>query len=123
MTTDRILLGHGGGGALTRALIDDLLVPRLSNPLLAPLDDSAVLSLDGQRLAFTTDSYVITPRFFPGGDIGRLAVFGTANDLAMQGAKPLWLSLGLILEEGLPLAELERVIDSVRAAAAVAGVT
>jgi len=117
------LLGHGGGGALTRALIDTLLLPRLNNPALAPLDDSAVLPAAGEPLAFTTDSYVIAPRFFPGGDIGRLAVFGTANDLAMQGAEPRWLSLGLILEEGLPLAELERVIDSVKVAATTAGLT
>ncbi len=123
MKHERILLGHGGGGALTRELIAQCFLPALQNPLLQPLDDSAVLTVAGQRLAFTTDSYVVQPRFFPGGDIGKLAVCGTVNDLAMQGAEPLWLSLSFILEEGLPLADLKRIVDSIRVTAASVGVT
>jgi len=119
---DRILLAHGGGGALTRELIEEVIAPAFDNPALRPLDDSAVVPVGGERVAFTTDSYVVKPCFFPGGDIGRLAVCGTVNDLAMQGARPLWLSVGLILEEGLPLVELRKVIASIQAAAAEAGV-
>lgn len=114
---DQILLGHGSGGRLTARLIEQLLLPAFRNPFLEPLDDQAQLSVAGARLAFTTDSYVVTPLFFPGGDIGELAVNGTVNDLAVGGARPLFLSLALILEEGLPLADLRRVIDSIRAAA------
>jgi hydrogenase expression/formation protein HypE len=108
---------------LTARLIENLILPAFRNPALELLDDQAVLALDGgARLAFTTDSYVITPIFFPGGDIGELAVNGTINDLAMGGARPLALSLAFILEEGLPLADLRRVVDSARDAAARAGV-
>jgi hydrogenase expression/formation protein HypE len=121
--SDRILLAHGGGGALTQQLISRWIAPALANPRLETWDDSAVLPIDRLRLAFTTDSYVVKPFVFPGGDIGRLAVCGTVNDLAMQAAQPLWLSLGLILEEGLPLADLERVLASIKTAAAEAGVT
>jgi hydrogenase expression/formation protein HypE len=118
---DRILLAHGGGGSLTREVIETMILPGLQNPLLKPLDDSAVLVMGNSRYAFTTDSYVVTPYKFPGGDIGKLAVCGTVNDLAMMGAQPYWLSLSLILEEGLPLAELQTIIDSIHTAAAEVG--
>jgi hydrogenase expression/formation protein HypE len=121
--SEQILLGHGSGGKLTAQLIERTLLPAFRNPVLDQLDDQAVLPVPGGRLAFTTDSYVITPIFFPGGDIGELAVNGTVNDLAVGGARPLWLSLAFILEEGLPLAELERVVASIRGAAGRAGVT
>jgi hydrogenase expression/formation protein HypE len=123
--TDRVLLGHGSGGLLTAQLIEDLILPAFHNPALDPLDDQAVLAMPrepGARLAFTTDSYVVTPIFFPGGDIGQLAVNGTINDLAVGGARPLALSLAFILEEGFALAGLRRVIESVKLAAASAGV-
>ncbi len=119
----QILLGHGSGGKLTADLITNLLLPAFRNPALEPLDDQAVLSINGTRLAFTTDSYVVTPIFFPGGDIGELAVNGTVNDLAMGGAKPLFLSLAFILEEGLEITEFERVVASVKRAAERAQVT
>ena len=118
----RVLLAHGGGGRLTQNLIERLLLPSFDNPYLAPLHDGALLNVDGRRLAFTTDSYVVQPPFFPGGDIGRLAVFGTANDLAMCGALPLFLSCGLIIEEGLPMEDLWRVVVSMKEAASEAGV-
>jgi hydrogenase expression/formation protein HypE len=118
----RVLLAHGGGGRLSQHLIEKMLYPSFENPLLEPLHDGAILSLDGGRLAFTTDSHVVHPLFFPGGDIGHLSVFGTANDLAMCGARPLFISCGLILEEGLPMEDLWRVIVSIREAAAEAGV-
>ncbi len=116
-TTDRIVLAHGGGGELTRKLIEEHIVPRLGNPLLDPLTDGAVLDVPAGRLALTTDAYVVTPLEFPGGDIGRLCVCGTVNDLAMMAAAPLALSLALVIEEGLPLAVLDRVLDSIAAAA------
>jgi hydrogenase expression/formation protein HypE len=122
MKHDRIVLGHGGGGTLTHELIAKVIASKLDNPVLRTMDDSAVLSLEGGEYAFTTDSYVVKPYRFPGGDIGKLAVCGTVNDLAMQGAEPLWLSLGLILEEGLPVAELESIVESIRDAAAGVGV-
>ena len=118
----RILLAHGGGAQLSAELIRDVIVSRFSNPALDALDDSAVLPAPSGRLAFTSDSYTVSPIFFPGGDIGDLAVCGTVNDLAMSGARPLYISLALILEEGLPLADLEKVLDSVRARALEAGV-
>ncbi len=121
-STDRILLGHGSGGKLTAELIEKLVVPALSNPALARLDDHAVVEHGAARLAFTTDSYVVSPIFFPGGDIGELAVNGTINDLACGGARPLALSLAFILEEGLPIADLKRVLDSIQRAARRAGV-
>ncbi len=105
---DQVLLGHGSGGSLTAQLIEDLILPAFRNPALDPLDDQAVLAMPrepGSRLAFTTDSYVVTPIFFPGGDIGQLAVNGTINDLAVGGARPLALSLAFILEEGFSLAD------------------
>jgi hydrogenase expression/formation protein HypE len=122
---DRILLGHGSGGRLTAELIQNLFVPAFGNEVLAALEDQATLhvhGLKGQRLAFTTDSFVVRPIFFPGGDIGRLAVHGTVNDLAVGGAQPLFLSAAFILEEGLALADLERVVASMRQACAEAGV-
>jgi hydrogenase expression/formation protein HypE len=117
-----ILMGHGSGGKLSAQLIENLIVPAFRNPELEKLDDQAVVSLGSSRLAFTTDSYVVTPIFFPGGDIGELAVNGTVNDLAMGGAQPLYLSLAFILEEGLPLADFQRVLESARGAAQRAGV-
>jgi hydrogenase expression/formation protein HypE len=113
---DKILLAHGSGGKLAHELVERSFLKVLTNPLLAKLDDSAVFDLSG-RLAFTTDSYVVSPIFFPGGDIGKLAVYGTVNDLAMSGAKPLYLSLSFIIEEGLPQDELSQVVDSVQKAA------
>lgn len=113
MKRDRILLAHGGGGSLTRELITELFEPEFDNPVLKPLEDSAVLVMSGKGYAFTTDSYVVKPCFFPGGDIGKLAVCGTVNDLAMQGAQPCWLSLSFILEEGLPLTDLRRIVQSI----------
>ena len=120
--SDRILLAHGGGGILTKQLIERMVVARFANPALAPLADSALLDLPPGRVAFTTDSYVVKPLRFRGGDIGRLAVSGTVNDLAMSGATPLFLSLALILEEGLALDDLAAILDSARDAAAEAGV-
>lgn len=117
-----ILLAHGSGGKLTSQLVERILLPAFRNPALEALDDQAILSFGDTRVAFTTDSYVVTPLFFPGGDIGELAVNGTVNDLAVGGAQPKYLSLSFILEEGLPLAEFERVVQSVRRAAERAGV-
>jgi hydrogenase expression/formation protein HypE len=120
---DRITLAHGAGCGRTAALLERSVFPRFANPLLAEEHDGATLPLaDGTRLAFSTDSYVVSPLFFPGGDIGSLAVHGTLNDLAMCGARPLALSCALLLEEGLPLATLERVLDSMAEAARGAGV-
>ena len=119
---EEILLGHGSGGTLSAELIEAVFLPAFHNPTLARLDDAAALELDGARLAFTTDAFVVSPLFFPGGDIGRLAVHGTVNDLAMGGAIPLHLSAAFILEEGLPLETLRRVVDSMAAAAREAGV-
>jgi len=116
MNDETILLAHGSGSRLSHELIEKNLLPPLANPLLAKLDDSAVFDLSG-RLAFTTDSYVVSPIFFPGGDIGKLAVCGTINDLAMSGAMPLYLSLSLIIEEGLTLGELKKVVSSIKSAA------
>ena len=118
----QIVLGHGSGGKLTAQLIESVFLPAFSNPALNKLDDQAVLEINGSRLAFTTDSFVVTPVFFPGGDIGHLAVNGTANDLAMSGARPLYLSAAFILEEGLPTEDLQRIVQSMRQAAVVAGV-
>ncbi len=118
----QIVLGHGSGGKLTSELIEKMFLPAFSNPLLDKLDDQAVLEINGSRLAFTTDSYVVTPIFFPGGDIGDLAVNGTVNDLAMSGARPLYLSVAFILEEGLTAEDLQRVVNSMSAAARAAGV-
>jgi len=110
--SDRILLAHGSGGTLAHRLVEERFVKPLLNPVLSKLDDAAVVDLAG-RLAFTTDSYVVNPIFFPGGDIGRLAICGTTNDLAMSGARPLYLSLSFIIEEGLLLTDLDRIISSI----------
>jgi len=118
---DKILLAHGSGGKLAHELVEKSFVGTFDNPFLAKLDDSAVIDVSG-RLAFTTDSYVVSPIFFPGGDIGKLAVCGTVNDLAMSGAQPLYLSLAFIIEEGLSLAELGQIVASVQQAAQEAGV-
>jgi hydrogenase expression/formation protein HypE len=117
-----IVLAHGSGGKLSQQLIQKLIVPQFSNALLDPLHDGAVFSVNGARLAFTTDSYVVSPIFFPGGDIGSLAVHGTVNDLAMCGARPLYLSAGFIVEEGTPIQDFWRIIQSMRQAADAAGV-
>jgi hydrogenase expression/formation protein HypE len=119
---DTILLGHGSGGKLSAELIRDVFLPAFLNPTLARLDDQAVVNVNGQRLAITTDSFVVKPLFFPGGDIGSLAVHGTVNDLAMGGATPLFLTVAFIIEEGFSMDELRRIVDSLRHAAAAAGV-
>ena len=118
----KVLLAHGGGGTLMQQLIEKLFLPAFRNPYLAQAHDGAQLQVNGTRLAFTTDSYVVRPLFFPGGDIGTLAINGTVNDLAMCGARPRWLSAGFILEEGLPMETLWRVVQSMRRAAGAAGV-
>lgn len=120
---ERVVVAHGGGGELTAALVREHFLPRLANDQLSPLTDSAILDWPGDKLVFTTDSYVVTPLEFPGGDIGRLAVCGTVNDLAVMGARPIALSLGMILEEGLPMAVLDRVVASIEAACREAGVS
>ena len=119
---DSILLAHGSGGKLSHELVEKKFLPFLANPALNKLDDSAIFEASG-RLAFTTDSYVVNPIFFPGGDIGKLAVCGTVNDLAMNGAKPLYLSLSAIIEEGFLLSELEQIVQSIKKAAEEAEVS
>ena len=124
MSADKVIqLAHGGGGRLTRELIESEIVPRFGNGPLRGLPDGATLPSPGERLVFTTDSFVVQPLEFPGGNIGDLAVHGTVNDLAVCGGEPRWLSLALIIEEGLPFAVLGRVLDSVRKAADACGVT
>ena len=122
LTDELITLAHGAGGRSSHVLVEALFLEELGNPLLAPLADAAVFSQNGTRLALTTDSYVVKPLFFPGGDIGELAVNGTINDLAMMGARPLYLTAGFIVEEGFPTAELRRIAGSMGAAAEAAGV-
>jgi hydrogenase expression/formation protein HypE len=120
---DQVILGHGSGGKLTQELIERVFYPPFENPILLRGDDAAQVSaLGGGRLAVSTDMHIVSPLFFPGGDIGRLAVCGTVNDLAMVGAQPRYLTAGFILEEGLPMETLERVVLSMRAAAEAAGV-
>src|SRR5579884_1966984 len=126
---DQILLGHGSGGQLTADLIQRIFVPGFGNDVLAALEDQATVSLDGRhngvqgpRIAFTTDSFVVRPLFFPGGDIGKLAVHGTVNDLAVGGAVPRFLAAAFILEEGLALKDLQRIVRSMREACDAAGV-
>jgi hydrogenase expression/formation protein HypE len=118
----RIVLGHGSGGRLSADLLREVFLPLFSNPVLDRLDDQAILQIGGSRIAFTTDSFVVKPLFFPGGDIGSLAVHGTINDLAMGGARPMFLSAGFVLEEGLSMDVLRRVVASMAEAAAEAGV-
>jgi len=122
MVRDTVVLGHGSGGRLSAELLHDVFLPALANPVLSRLEDQAVLEFGGARLAFTTDSFVVRPLIFPGGDIGDLAVNGTVNDLAMCGARPLYLSAGFILEEGLEMETLRTVVNSMQAAAAKANV-
>ncbi len=120
---ERITLSHGAGGKATQTLIEALFLEAFRNPVLEQLEDGASLTLPGPgRMAFTTDSHVVSPLFFPGGDIGSLSVHGTVNDLAMTGARPLYLSAGFVLEEGFPIADLRRIVDSMAAAASEAGV-
>jgi hydrogenase expression/formation protein HypE len=119
---ERITMSHGAGGKATHTLIEAVFLDRFRNPLLEPLEDAATLKAGTAGVALTTDSYVVSPLFFPGGDIGELAVNGTVNDLAVSGAAPRWLSAGFILEEGFPVADLQRIAESMRDAAAAAGV-
>jgi len=118
---EKILLAHGSGGKLGHDLVEKGFLPALDNPLLSKLDDSAIFEAEG-RLAFTTDSYTVTPIFFPGGDIGKLAICGTVNDLAMSGAVPSYLSLSFIIEEGFPMSDLGKIVNSIKEAAEEAGV-
>ena len=119
VSKQKILLGHGSGGRLMHKLIKELVLPRLGNPILKELADSVVINYK-ERLAFTTDSFVVSPLKFPGGDIGKLAVCGTVNDLLMSGAQPEYLSLGLIIEEGLDFGVLQEIVDSIARAARAA---
>jgi len=122
LTDERITLAHGAGGKATRRLVESLFLETFRNPVLETLEDQAVFDVKSGTLAFTTDSYVVSPLFFPGGNIGDLAVNGTVNDLAVSGARPLYLSAGFILEEGFPIETLRRIVESMQAAAAAAGV-
>ena len=123
MKTDKILLDHGSGGKVSHRMMRDLVLPVFDNPVLAELNDGAIFELQpGLRVAFSTDSYTVDPIFFPGGNIGELAVYGTVNDLAMCGARPLVLSAALIIEEGFPMEQLQTIVASMGAAAAAAGV-
>jgi hydrogenase expression/formation protein HypE len=118
-----VLLGHGSGGKLSAELMRDVFLPAFSNPILSRMEDQAIVEVNGTRLAFTTDTFVVKPLFFRGGDIGSLAVHGTINDLAMGGARPLFLATAFVLEEGLEIDTLRRVTQSLAAAASNAGVT
>ena len=120
---NEIVLAHGSGGKRSHQLMEKMVLPQFRNELLEPLHDGAIFSIGGQRVAFSTDSYVVNPIFFPGGDIGKLAVHGTVNDLAMCGARPLYLSVGFILEEGTPMDDFCRIVQSMREAAEVSGVS
>ncbi len=122
MKTDKILLDHGSGGKISHSLTADIMLPIFNNPILSQLDDGAIFDLEGKRFAFSTDSYVVDPIFFPGGNIGDLAINGTVNDIAMCGATPLYLSAGLIIEEGFPVSDLKIIIKGMGAAADMAGV-
>ncbi len=118
-----IILAHGSGGRLSQQLLQSYVIPQFTNSLLEPLHDGAIFPIGGERIAFSTDSYVVKPLFFPGGDIGKLAVHGTVNDLAMCGARPMYLSAGFILEEGTPMDDFARILDSMREAVGRAGVS
>ncbi|NOK80939.1 MAG: hydrogenase expression/formation protein HypE [Chloroflexi bacterium AL-W] len=118
-----IIMGHGGGGKLSAELVEHLFMPAFRNETLENLSDSAIVNLNGTRLAFSTDSYVVRPLFFPGGNIGELAINGTVNDIAMSGAQPLFLSAGFILEEGMPIDQLGAIAEAMGTAAQQAGVT
>ena len=123
MKPDKILLDHGSGGKISHRLTTDMLLPVFDNPILAELNDGAIFELNGMRLAFSTDSYTVDPIFFPGGNIGDLAINGTVNDIAMCGAEPLYLSVGLIIEEGFPVADLEVIVGEMGKAAESAHIT
>jgi hydrogenase expression/formation protein HypE len=123
MKSDKILLDHGSGGKISHRLTTDMLLPVFNNPILAELNDGAIFELNEMRLAFSTDSYTVDPIFFPGGNIGDLAINGTVNDIAMCGATPLYLSVGLIIEEGFARADLEKIINDMGTAAEKADVT
>jgi hydrogenase expression/formation protein HypE len=122
MKTDRILLDHGSGGKISHSLTLDIMLPAFDNPMLSKLNDGAILNIGGKKFAFSTDTYVVDPIFFPGGNIGELAIYGTVNDIAMCGGSPLYLSVGLVIEEGFLISDLERIIKSMGAAAEKAGV-
>ena len=122
LLTDRVLLGHGSGGKMSAALLREHFLPHLSNPALEALGDAAVVAVEGSQIAMSTDTFVVSPLEFPGGNIGSLAVHGTLNDVAMMGARPLYLSAGFVLEEGLELEVLDRIVRALGAAAAAAGV-
>ncbi|MBU1181622.1 MAG: hydrogenase expression/formation protein HypE [Proteobacteria bacterium] len=122
MKNDRILLDHGSGGKISHSLTLDIMLPAFDNPMLSKLNDGAVLTIDGKRFAFSTDTYVVDPIFFPGGNIGELAIYGTVNDIAMCGGLPMYLSAGLVIEEGFLISDLEKIIKSMGAAAEKAGV-
>jgi len=122
MKTDKILLDHGSGGKMSHRLIGEIMLPIFDNPILSPLNDGAIFDIKGNRLAFSTDTYVVDPIFFPGGCIGELAINGTVNDLAMCGATPLYLSVGLVIEEGFPMTDLEKILKKMSIAAEKAGV-
>ena len=123
MKSDKILLDHGSGGKISHRLTTEMLLPVFDNPILAELNDGAIFELNGNRMAFSTDSYTVDPIFFPGGNIGDLAINGTVNDIAMCGATPLYLSVGLIIEEGFARADLEKIINDMGTAAKKADVT
>jgi hydrogenase expression/formation protein HypE len=122
MKDETVLMDHGSGGKRSSMMISDIILPAFDNPMLAALNDSAVFEIEGTKLSFSTDSYVIDPVFFPGGNIGELAVNGTVNDVSMCGAKPLYMSAGVIMEEGFPIEDLEKIIKSMGEAAKKAGV-
>ncbi len=122
MSDEKILLDHGSGGKISHNLTADMLLPIFDNPILAELDDGAIFEINGQRMAFSTDTYTVDPLFFPGGNIGDLAINGTVNDVTMCGATPLYLSVGLIIEEGFPMSDLETILKQMGAAARQAGV-
>ncbi len=123
MKSDKILLDHGSGGKISHRLTTDMLLPVFNNPILAQLNDGAILDLDGMRLAFSTDSYTVDPIFFPGGNIGDLAINGTVNDVAMCGGDPVYLSVALIIEEGFSMTDLEKIVSEMGKAAKTAGVS
>ncbi|HEY3318025.1 MAG TPA: hydrogenase expression/formation protein HypE [Coriobacteriia bacterium] len=122
MRADRILLAHGSGGTMMRELIEDVFMGRFTDPALLRMDDAASLEVSGGRIAMSTDTYVVQPVFFPGGDIGRLAVCGTVNDIATSGATPLYLTVGFVLEEGFAVEDLRRIVETMASSAEEAGV-
>jgi len=123
MKTDKILLDHGSGGKMSHRLTVETMLPIFENPILSKLNDGAIFEIKGLRFAFSTDTYTVDPIFFPGGNIGDLSIYGTVNDIAMCGATPLYLSVGLVIEESFPMMDLETIIKDMGKAAANAGVT